>query len=147
MGNKFIDFNDTVEGAKCDVTTRKQTFRRCGAVKDPIANEIVSTYSLDKNATVEVIESLSLTEEELKYRKEKNIHNDVGDTIIADAIKLYVQGIGNCLKFTAKEGVSGRHGAQLTRTKHRTIGTIQVPLAIYRKQLGYSPNSNLIEQK
>ncbi len=147
MENKYIDFNDTVEGAKCDVAARKQTFRRGGLVKDPIANKIVSTYSLDKNATVEVIESLSLTEEELTYRKEKNIHNNVGDTIVADAIKLYVQGVGNCLKFDVKEGVSGRHGAQLTRTKHRTIGTIQVPLAIYAKRLGYSPNSNVIEQK
>ena len=99
-------------------------------------------YELDRNCSVEIMESLTLSEEDIRLREKQNIHGNVGDKIQGEAIRLYVDSKRNCLKPVVKEGQSARHGASLIDTNIRTIGRIKTPFSVYNKLLGYSANSN-----
>lgn len=142
---KYINFSDLVEGAKCHVSARKILWK--GLRKDPITNQNMTLYELDRNCSVEVTESLQLTEEGLELRRQKNVHGYVGDQIGGDAIQLFLDCKRNCLKPEVKEGQSGRHGASLADTNVRTIGQIRYPYSNLLKKLGYTANSGIIEQK
>lgn len=142
---KYIDFNDLVEGAKCHVSARKVLWK--GLRKDPITNQNMTLYELDRNCSVEVMESLQLTKEALDLRQHKNVHGNVGDQIGGDAIQLFIDSKRNSLKFVPKEGQSARHGASLSDTNVRTIGQIRYPYQNLLKKLGYTANSDIIEQK
>lgn len=131
------------EGKKCSVSARRMEFKKGGLRKDPITRKNMVLYELDRNCSVEVTESLKLTEEEeLRIRKELNVHGNVGDKIQGDAIRLYADTRRDSLKPIVKEGQSARHGASLVETNIRTIGKIKTPFSVYDKLLGYSANSS-----
>lgn len=142
---KYINFNDLVEGAKCHVSARKILWK--GLRKDPITNQNMTLYELDRNCSVEVTESLQLVKEDLELRQQKNVHGEVGDQIGGDAIQLFIDSKRNSLKVDVKEGQSGRHGASLADTNVRTIGQIRYPYPNLLKKLGYTVKSGFIEQK
>lgn len=100
-------------------------------------------YELDRNCSVEVTESLSLTKEEQQIRTELGVHGRIGDRIQGDAIRLYVNTKRDSLKPIVKEGQSGRHGASLVETNIRAIGKIKIPFSVYNKLLGYSAQSDI----
>lgn len=99
---KYINFNDLVEGAKCHVSARKILWK--GLRKDPITNQNMTLYELDRNCSVEVTESLQLVKEDLELRQQKNVHGEVGDQIGGDAIQLFIDSKRNSLKVDVKEG-------------------------------------------
>jgi hypothetical protein len=141
---KYINFNDLVEGAKCHVSARKIIWK--GLRKDPITNQNMMLYELDRNCSVEVTESLHLEADALELRQRKNVHGNVGDQIGGDAIQLFIDSKRNNLKFEVKEGQSARHGANLSDTNVRTIGQIRYPYPNLLKKLGYTATSGIIEQ-
>lgn len=140
---EFVNINDTVEGAKCEVYTRKENFK--GMREDPISGESMLVYELDKNCSVEVTEVLQLTDDEKELRKDLNIHGEVGDKLKADAITLYVKEKRK-LKVTVKEGLTSTHGGHLISTRNRTIGVIKYPFQNLNKLLGLSANSTNIKK-
>ena len=85
---EYIDTGDTVEGQKCEIYTRREDCK--GLREDPITQKKMLVYELDRNSSVEVRESLILSEEEKILRDELNIHGEVGDKLKADAITVYV---------------------------------------------------------
>lgn len=134
----FIREGETIEGAKCTISTRKILFKKGGLRKDPITNKNMVIYELDRNSTVKVSDVLDMSEEEKAIRDRLNIHYNLGDSLTADAIRLYVDSKRDCLKVIVKEGQSARHGANLANSNVRTIGKIKTPLAIYNNLLGHS---------
>ena len=59
---EYIDTGDTVEGQKCEIYTRREDCK--GLREDPITQKKMLVYELDRNSSVEVRESLILSEEE-----------------------------------------------------------------------------------
>ena len=139
---KFINHGDMCESQKCHITTRKIEFKKGGLRRDPITDKLMVVYDLDRNCTYEILEKLTLVDPlELDKRTSKNVHMEEADSLIADAIRVYVDSKRNCLKPEVKEGVSGRHGGSLVKVSLRTIGMITTPLDIYKKLLGLSSDS------
>ena len=141
----FIQHGDTCESQKSHIIARKISFRKGGLRKDPITDRLMVLYYLDRNCSYEITESLNLNETELELRKSKLIHIEVGDKLIGDSIRVYADSKRNCLKPEVKEGVSGRHGAQIVKASIRTLGIISTPLEIYKNLLGFValPKDNL----
>lgn len=139
---EYINAGDMVEGKKCSISARRMEFKKGPLRKDPITNKKMVIYELDRNSSIEVTQSLSLSKEEQQLRFELNVHGNVGDRLQADAIRIYVDTYRDCLKTEVKEGQSGRHGANITNTNIRTIGVIKTPFSIYGKILGNFVNNN-----
>lgn len=59
---EYINTGDTVEGQKCEIYTRREDCK--GLRADPITQKKMLVYELDRNSSVEVKESLILSEEE-----------------------------------------------------------------------------------
>lgn len=135
---EYINVGDTVEGAKCEIYTRREDFK--GMRADPISGKSMLVYELDRNCSVEVTEALELTEQEKELREKFNVHGKVGDKLKADAITLYVNEKRK-LKVTVKEGQTATHGGRLISTKKRTIGVIKYPFQNLNTLLGLSANS------
>ena len=100
---EYIDTGDTVEGQKCEIYTRREDCK--GLREDPITQKKMLVYELDRNSSVEVRESLILSEEEKILRDELNIHGEVGDKLKADAITVYVD-VKRQLSVDGKSSVS-----------------------------------------
>ena len=139
--NVLIKEGDTVEGAKCSIVARRVEWK--GLKYDPITRQKMTMYELDRNCSVEVLESLQLTEDEIIRRKEFNVHGDVGDIVQGDAIQVWVDTKRNSLKFDVKEGISARHGASLTKTSKRTIGRLKYSFSIYKQLLNHSTHKSV----
>ena len=133
---RYIEPGEMVEGKKTDITARKIEFKKRSLQRHEITKKMMVSYSMDRNCSVEVKEEISLTEEERQARKQLRIHGNVGDSIMADAIRLYVAGMRDLLGGTVKEGVSGRHGATLINCPHHVIAKIQTPWQGHLKHLG-----------
>lgn len=136
MSNVLIKEGDIVEGSKCSIIARRVEWK--GLRYDPITGVKMTLYELDRNCSVEVLESLNLTQDELGIRKKLYIHGSVGDIIKGDAIQVWVNTKRNSLKFDVKEGVSARHGASLVRTSKRTVGRLKQSFPNYKKLLNHS---------
>ena len=136
---KYINPGDLIEGQKCHVRTRRHEFKRLQ--KDPITNKNMVMYELDRNCSMEITECLKLPEEELKLRLQNRVGLNLGDCVMGDAIQMYVDTF-RPIRFTVKEGQSGRHGASLADTTKRTIGKLKYNFAGFDRLLGYSPNPN-----
>lgn len=128
--SEYVNLGDCVEGAKCSICTRKYDHK--GLREDPILQKPMSVYELSRNCSVEVTQVLPLTAEELEIRRQNNVHLEEGDKLNADSITLYVDEFRK-MKFTVREGISGRHGGQLCDTRKRTIGQIKYPLENIKK--------------
>ena len=138
---EFIREGEMIEGQKCSVSARRIEFKKGGLRKDPVTDENMVLYELDRNCSSEVVEARALDETSREIRNLKGVHCEVGDKIRGDAIRLYVASKRDVLRPVVKEGQSGRHGASVLQTTIRTIGKIKTPLQIYAKLLGYSANS------
>lgn len=138
----FTAEGEMVEGKKCEVSARKFIFKKGGLRKDPITDQNMVLYELDRNCDVMVMESLNLSMADKQRRIELGVHGEVGDLIRSDAIRLYVDSRRDILRPDVVGGYSGRHSANVVRTNVRTIGRIKTPLSIYNNLLGYSANSN-----
>ena len=119
----YIKEGEIIEGKKAAVVARRAEWK--GLKEEPITGKKMTLYELDRNSSVEITEALQLNEEEILIRKQMNVHGEVGDTIKGDAIKLWVDSKRNSLKFDTKEGVSGRHGANLASTNKRTVSKLK----------------------
>ena len=135
---EYLNAGDTVEGARCEIYTRKEVFK--GMREDPISGESMIVYELDRNCSVEVTEVLELTAEEKKLRAELGVHGEIGDKLKADAITLYVNQKRK-LSVTTKEGLTFTHGGRLISTKRRTEAEIKYPFQNLNTLLGYSHRS------
>ncbi len=141
---KYVNEGDLVEGAKCSIATRKNTWK--GLRKDPVTEKLFTLYELDRNCRVEVTESISLESiDDQKLRNLKNIHCSVGDLIEGESIQLYVNSKRRSLDFNSIEGYSHRHGVQLENTKTRTIGRLKYSFHSFRN-LGETSNNKNIEK-
>lgn len=130
-----------VEGQKTKITARKIQFKKQSLQKHEITKKLMVTYTMDRNCSVEVIESIPLSEKERKYREPLQLYGNVGDVLKADAIRLYVAGIRDSLTGTVKEGVTGRHGATIINCNNHAIAKIQTPWQGHMRILGLTANS------
>ena len=123
--------------------TRRYEFKRLS--KDPITNKTMVTCDLDRNCEVEVLESLSLDDNEKALRDSLNVHGEVGDMLEAKSILVFVEGMRpSVMSFVVKEGQTGRHGANLASTNRRTIGKIKYVLENLRKAIEQTSSSNYL---
>ena len=141
---KYIGFGETVEGAATDLCSRKWVQK--GPKKHPVTNKTMFLYVGDRNTSVEVTKAIGEPEDEELKAKTAHFHRNVGDTLHADSISVFIDSRRG-INFITKEGVSGRHGANLASTNTQTIATIKTPLAIFMKALSYTPIKQLDEHK
>lgn len=132
----YIKEGEIIEGKKAAVIARRAEWK--GLKEEPITGKKMTLYELDRNSSVEITEALQLNEEEILIRKQMNVHGEVGDTIKGDAIKLWVDSKRNSLKFDTKEGVSGRHGANLASTNKRTVSKLKYSFENYKRLFNHS---------
>lgn len=132
----YIKEGEIIEGKKAAVIARRAEWK--GLKEEPITGKKMTLYELDRNSSVEITEALQLNEEEILIRKQMNVHGEVGDTIKGDAIRLRVDSKRNSLKFDTKEGVSGRHGANLASTNKRTVSKLKYSFENYKRLFNHS---------
>lgn len=132
----YIKEGDIIEGKKADVIARRAEWK--GLKEEPITGKKMTLYELDRNSSVEITEALELNEEDKKIREDLNVHGNVGDKIQGDAIRLWVDSKRNSLKFNTKEGISGRHGANLVSTNKRTVSKLKYSFDNYKKLFKHS---------
>ena len=132
----YIKEGEIIEGKKADVIARRAEWK--GLKEEPITGKKMTLHELDRNSSVEITEALQLNKEEILIRKQMNVHGEVGDTIKGDAIKLWVDSKRNSLKFDTKEGVSGRHGANLASTNKRTVSKLKYSFENYKRLFNHS---------
>lgn len=132
----YIKEGEIIEGKKAAVIARRAEWK--GLKEEPITGKKMTLYELDRNSSVEITEALQLNEEEILIRKQMNVHGEVGDTIKGDAIRLWVDSKRNSLKFNTKEGVSGRHGANLASTNKRTVSKLKYSFENYKRLFNHS---------
>ena len=132
----YIKEGEIIEGKKADVIARRAEWK--GLKEEPITGKKMTLYELDRNSSVEITEALQLNEEEILIRKQMNVHGEVGDTIKGDAIRLWVDSKRSSLKFDTKEGVSGRHGANLASTNKRTVSKLKYSFENYKRLFNHS---------
>ena len=132
----YIKEGEIIEGRKAAVIARRAEWK--GLKEEPITGKKMTLYELDRNSSVEITEALQLNEEEILIRKQMNVHGEVGDTIKGDAIRLWVDSKRNSLKFDTKEGVSGRHGANLASTNKRTVSKLKYSFENYKRLFNHS---------
>ena len=140
--SQHISPGDMVEGQKTKIEARKILFKNRSLQKHEITKKFMVTYNMDRNCSVEVIEKIELTEAEMKNRAELPIYGEVGESLIADAIRLYVNGMRDILGVTIKEGVSHRHGANIVHCPYHAIAKIQTPWQGHQRALGMTANTD-----
>lgn len=132
----YINEGETIEGMKADVIARRTEWK--GLKREPITGKLMTLYELDRNCSVEITEAMELDADGKSLREQLGIHGEIGDKIQGDAIKLWVDIKRNALKFNTKEGVSGRHGANLASTSKRTIGKLKYSFDNYKRLFNHS---------
>lgn len=134
---KYINVGETIEGNCISCMARKWTWR--GLKKHPITNETMTLYVTDKNSTAEIIEAWPEPTDEALKKATSHFHRKIGDTLQADALSFYIDDKRK-IKPELEGGVSHRHKSNKIEKKKHTITEIKVPLAVFRKELGYSAN-------
>lgn len=112
-----------LEGAKCEIYTRKEVFK--GLQKDPITSANMIKYELCRNCSVEITKELELTDEDdIKLRDRLSVFRSLGDKLKADSITVFVdQKLP--LKVEVREGATATHGGRYMSTKKRTVANIK----------------------
>ena len=145
---EFINRGETIEGVQCEIYTRKEEWK--GLRKNPITEQTMMVYELDRNCSAEITKELWLSEQDKKirdnYENRNNviIHRNIGDKIKGDAITIYVNSKRK-LPVESKEGMTSTHGGRLISTSKHTIGIIKYPFDNYKKLLGLSANSEHLQ--
>ena len=62
--SEHIAPGDMVEGKKTKINARKIEFKKRSLQKHEITKKMMVSYSMDRNCTVEVVEKITLSEEE-----------------------------------------------------------------------------------
>ncbi|MBD5369608.1 MAG: hypothetical protein HDR80_00455 [Bacteroides sp.] len=140
--SEHINPGDMVEGQKTKIIARKIEFKKRSLQKHEITKKNMVSYSLDRNCSVEVIEEIGLSEEEIRARENLPIFRTVGDVLKADAIRLHVAGMRDLLGGSPKEGVSHRHGATVVDCPIHTLAKIQTPWQGHLALLGMTSTSD-----
>lgn len=138
--DEYVQPGEIIEASKCGVYSRKIEWK--GLKREPITNQLMTLYELDRNCSAEIVEAICLDPEELKIRQKLCVHLNVNDKIKGKAIRLYVKSKRNDLKIEIQEGTSSRHGASLANTRVRTVGIIKYSFDNYNKFLMIN-NKNL----
>ena len=139
---KFIAAGETVEGAAADLCSRK--WEKKGLKKHPITNKTMFLYVGDRNTSVEITKAIAEPDDEILRSATSHFHRKIGDILDADSISVFLD-TKRSIRFVVKEGVSGRHGANIASIRMHTIATIKTPLNNLRKVLDYTPNKLLNE--
>lgn len=126
MGNnkrEIVHSGAMLEGAKCEIYTRKEVFK--GLHKDPITSVNMIKYELCRNCSVEITKEHILTDElEREKRENLGVFRSLGDKLKGDSITVFVeQKIP--LTVTVVEGATATHGGRFMSTKKRTIANIK----------------------
>ena len=136
----FIKYGETIEGGAVDFIAR--AWYKNGPVEHPVTKTVMCRYTTDRNSLGTIKKSYPIpTDEEIKDATQ-HYHREVGDQLKADALEIFTEGF-KPVKPTVKEGISGRHGAQLARTSVHTIASIKTPLKIYDNLLGHTAKKEI----
>lgn len=129
----FVTTGSMVEGAKCEIYTRKENLK--GMYKDPITSKNMLKYELSRNCSVEVTEELQLTtDEDIALRDRSGVHRSLHDKLKADSVTLFIdQKLP--LKVIPKEGATHTHGGRFMSTNKRTVGVIKYAFSNLPQQL------------
>lgn len=121
---EFIALGETVEGAASSLCARK--WEKKGLKIHPETKKRMLHCVGDRNSSVKVTKESEEVYDQDTQNATSHYHRNVGDLIKADSVDVYVD--AKRIDFKTKEGVSGRHGANLIDINKHTIGTIRVPL-------------------
>ena len=132
---EYIASGETIEGNAVDFTVR--ALYKNGLVEHPLTKKTMYRYSADRNATGVITKTRPEPNDKDIKEATSHYHRGLGDKIKADAIEFYTEGF-RPIKFVVKEGVSGRHGAQLGSSKSHTIASIKTPIPVHKNVLGHT---------
>ncbi len=121
---KFVDIGDTIEAEHADAVSRVIKWK--GLKAHPVTKDLMMLYECDRNSFIEATKVCSPFQ---------ICECQIGDQLEADAISVYIK-TKRKLRTYVKEGISGRHGAQLMDIRNRSISTIKTPLPNLMKCLG-----------
>ena len=138
----YIQLNECIEGLSVHCTTRRWEWK--GPRKHPITGKRMTLYSADRNSEAVIVKAIDEPADNETKKNTAHFHREIGDTLKADALRVYVKKIQK-ITATVKEGVSGRHGANIVHTTDHTIAEINVPLSNQLKIAGMGPN--MIKEK
>ena len=140
---KYINIGDTIEGEQVQCVVRKWVWQ--GLKRHPKCPKPCTLYTTDRNSEAVVVKSP-------QKQYVEGSHTDVGDTVVGDSLSVYV---ANSRKIKPdviernkdKEvSASGRHGANVVKSKDHTIASVKVPFKNLERMLGMSNNPK-IEKK
>ena len=138
---EYICEGDLLEGAHCQAIARRPDMK--GPKYDPITNQLMMLYELDRNCSLEVTKEMVFeTEEEAELRIQLNVHKNHGDILKAKKMQMYVD-TKNSLRHIVKEGVTATHGAHIYNISERTVGKIKYSLDMYRTKMQQLINPQL----
>lgn len=122
MANEIVKEGSLLEGAKCEIYTRKETVK--GLHRDPITSVMMLKYELNRNCSVEITKEHDLkTDEDIALRRKLAVFNSLGDKLKADSISIYIEQ-KLPLKVTVQEGATATHGGRFMSTSKRTVAKI-----------------------
>lgn len=127
---------DVIEGLVVDCQVRCWNWK--GLKKHPLTGKRMTLYTTDRNSDATVRKTKPEYDDENIKEQTKHFHRIVGDTLKADALSVYIDKLSK-IQPEVKEGISGRHGAQLIHSTWHTIAEIRTPLDNARKRLGMTP--------
>ena len=120
---EFFKPNDAIEGASCELYTRKPVFES-GPQTNPITKNRCLRIEMSRTASAEIRKKLQLNEEEIKLRQEKGIHLEIGDKLKGKAITAYVDKTRSVV-FKSEEGATHTHGGNFASTNDPTYCKIK----------------------
>lgn len=123
---KLINKGDTLLAKHLDGHARKIEWK--GQRNHPVAKQRLTLYECDRNTLVRITQAYT---EDLPEGA-VDFHREIGDELEADAVSMYVDSIRR-EKFQVKEGVTGRHGAQMIALRKYNISTIKTPLPNFKE--------------
>lgn len=130
--SEYVLFGETVEGEASNVCTRNQRWE--GPHLHPVTKQRMMLYKFIDNSSVEVTKAgIEPDDQELKDATVM-WHRNEGDKIRGYHIACYAN-TKRKLSFEVKEGISGRHGAQLLSINSHTIAAITVPMPNIQPQI------------
>lgn len=134
---------DTIEGLSVDCVTRRWDWK--GPKKHPLTGKRMTLYITDRNSEATVIKSIGEYDDPDLRQKTAHFHRTEGDTIKADAASVYIDRLTKITP-VVKEGVTGRHGANIVHSTRHTIAEVRTPLDTMKKLLGMTPAPPLLKK-
>jgi len=133
----YINVGEVIEGKTIDCTAKKWLWK--GLKKHPITQKRMTLYVTDRTSSASIIKTIDEPTDEKLKEMTKHFHRMEDDKLEADSLSVYVNKIQQITPIV-KEGISGRHGAQIIHITEHTIAEVKTPLETFKKLLGYSNN-------